>query len=128
MPRPADRLIQVAILVVLLGAWETATRTGLLDVFFFPAPSAIGMKIAEWVSDAGFLRHVSITLTETVLGYLDRHGAGHRARHRPGPQPSASHHPRPLHQGAELGAAGGAGATLRAVVRALACGRRWRWR
>lgn len=76
MPRPADRLIQVAILVVLLGAWETATRTGLLDIFFFPAPSAIGVKIAEWVSDAAFLRHVSITLTETVLGYLIGTGLG----------------------------------------------------
>nr|WP_256947311.1 ABC transporter permease [Haematobacter genomosp. 1] len=43
---------------------------GIIDRFFFPPPFEIGSQIVRWISDVGFYRHVGITLTETVLGYI----------------------------------------------------------
>jgi len=65
-----ERSIQIFILIVVLGGWQLGVMMGTIDVFFFPAPLDIARKIIGWIGDANFYRHVSITLTETVLGYL----------------------------------------------------------
>ncbi|MFS2327514.1 ABC transporter permease [Brucella sp. H1_1004] len=70
MNATTERLIQVGLLVVILGGWQLGTSLGIIDVFFFPAPVNIFKQVVEWVTDTSFYRHVSITLTETVLGYL----------------------------------------------------------
>ncbi|WP_313534454.1 ABC transporter permease [Haematobacter sp.] len=64
------RLIQLVILVVLVGGWQMGLSAGIIDRFFFPPPFEIGSQIVRWISDVGFYRHVGITLTETVLGYI----------------------------------------------------------
>ncbi|OWJ77954.1 ABC transporter permease [Haematobacter genomosp. 1] len=64
------RLIQLVILVVLVGGWQMGVSAGIIDRFFFPPPFEIGSQIVRWISDVGFYRHVGITLTETVLGYI----------------------------------------------------------
>jgi NitT/TauT family transport system permease protein len=76
MNAATERAIQIGILVVILGGWQIGTMTGLIDVFFFPAPLDIGTQIVSWVADTSFYRHVGITLTETVLGYLIGTGLG----------------------------------------------------
>ncbi len=65
-----ERFIQVGLLVVIVGGWQLGTSLGFIDVFFFPAPLNIFNQVVEWITDTSFYRHVSITLTETVLGYL----------------------------------------------------------
>ncbi|EMG51154.1 ABC transporter permease [Brucella pseudogrignonensis] len=65
-----ERLIQVGLLVAIVGGWQLGTSLGFIDVFFFPAPLNIFNQVVEWITDTSFYRHVSITLTETVLGYL----------------------------------------------------------
>jgi len=65
-----ERSIQILILVFVLGGWQLGVMMGAIDVFFFPAPLDIAQKIFSWIGDAKFYRHISITLTETVLGYL----------------------------------------------------------
>ena len=70
------RLIQVALLVVLLGGWQLGVSTAVIDRFFFPAPFDIVKQVVTWIADAGFYKHVGITLSETVLGYLIGTGLG----------------------------------------------------
>lgn len=64
------RLIQLVILVVVIGGWQMGVSAGIIDRFFFPPPFEIGSQIIRWVTDTGFYKHVGITLTETVLGYI----------------------------------------------------------
>jgi NitT/TauT family transport system permease protein len=70
------RLIQAALLVVILGGWQLGVSTGVIDRFFFPAPFDIAKQVVTWIADAGFYKHVGITLSETVLGYLIGTGLG----------------------------------------------------
>lgn len=65
-----ERLIQLALLVAFFGSWEIGTATGILDTFFFPPPSEIGVRVVSWMVDPEFYGDVSITLLETVLGYV----------------------------------------------------------
>ncbi|MDB6454119.1 ABC transporter permease [Falsirhodobacter sp. 20TX0035] len=64
------RLVQLVILVVIIGGWQMGVSSGLIDRFFFPPPFEIGGQIIRWVTDTSFYRHVGITLSETVLGYV----------------------------------------------------------
>ncbi|MCS4244934.1 NitT/TauT family transport system permease protein [Rhizobium sp. BIGb0125] len=76
MNATTERLIQVGLLVFILGGWQLGTSLGVIDVFFFPAPVDILNQVVTWITDTGFYRHVTITLTETVLGYLIGTGLG----------------------------------------------------
>lgn len=70
------RLIQITLLAVILGGWQLGVTTGVIDRFFFPAPLDIVQQVITWVIDPGFYKHVGITLSETVLGYLIGTGLG----------------------------------------------------
>lgn len=48
------RIIQIALLVVLLGGWQLGVTSGAIDRFFFPAPYDIVKQVIDWVADAGF--------------------------------------------------------------------------
>jgi len=64
------RLItQLGLLATLLGMWEMVAATGHIDPFFFPRPSEIASRVAEWVVDADLYEHFAITLFETLMGY-----------------------------------------------------------
>lgn len=65
-----ERAMQIALAIFIFGGWQLGVMTGVIDKFFFPAPSDIGLHIWNWVSDPSFFHHVVITLTETVLGYI----------------------------------------------------------
>ncbi|MGR9424302.1 ABC transporter permease [Rhizobium leguminosarum] len=70
------RIIQVVLLVALLGGWQLGVTSGAIDRFFFPAPYDIVQQVMSWVTDPGFYKHVGITLSETVLGYIIGTGLG----------------------------------------------------
>lgn len=70
MPTTNVRLIQLAILVVVLGGWEAGIATGAIDRFFFPAPHDIARRVFEWLTSVDYYGHLAITLTETALGYV----------------------------------------------------------
>ncbi|MCK1710514.1 ABC transporter permease [Bradyrhizobium sp. 143] len=62
-------LTQAAIVLALLLTWELGVRAGLVDPFFFPAPSALIARMREWMSTSDFWTDVGITLLETVLSF-----------------------------------------------------------
>ncbi|WP_027515591.1 ABC transporter permease [Bradyrhizobium sp. WSM1417] len=69
-------LTQFAIFLGVILIWELGVRGGLIDPFFFPAPSTLVARIGEWISTADFWTDVGITLLETVLSFLAGIGIG----------------------------------------------------
>jgi NitT/TauT family transport system permease protein len=65
--------LQIAVLVLVLGAWEVCARTKIVDPFFFGMPSQIGEQIRTWIAEGTSLGplwiQVLVTLEETVLGF-----------------------------------------------------------
>lgn len=71
MPRKGKVvLVQVAIVFSLLLVWEVGVRAGLIDPFFFPAPSTLVARIRDWMATADFWTDVGITLLETILSFV----------------------------------------------------------
>ena len=81
-PAAAERLarrrrlvavLQIAVLVVVLGAWELCSRTGIVDPFFFGMPSEVVQQIGTWIAEGTSLGplwvQVLVTLEETLLGF-----------------------------------------------------------
>lgn len=69
-----------SILIVLLGGWEAASRTGLIDPFFFAMPSTIFERLVDWVtngtSEGPLWYHVWITMEEALIGFFTGSAAG----------------------------------------------------
>jgi len=68
------RAWRVAIIVIVLGAWETAGRTGAIDPFFFAMPSLIAAKLRLWLTAGtpigSLYTQVWVTLQESFLGFV----------------------------------------------------------
>jgi NitT/TauT family transport system permease protein len=69
-----ERVLQIAVFVVIVGGWEGAARVGLADPFFFGQPSGIAATIWRWSTkgtpQGPLWQHVAVTLEETVLAFL----------------------------------------------------------
>ena len=69
-----ERVLQVAVFVVIIGGWELAARTGLADPFFFGQPSGVVANIWRWITrgtpQGPLWQHVVVTLEETILAFL----------------------------------------------------------
>lgn len=66
--------LRLVVLLVVLGGWELAARTKVIDPFFYSMPSMIWAQIVEWVRDGTsqgpLWTQVLVTLEETVIGFL----------------------------------------------------------
>ena len=66
------RLIQasrILLLILFLGLWEITARLGILDSFIYSSPSQILDKMCKMISDGSLAKHVSVTLTETLISF-----------------------------------------------------------
>lgn len=71
MPRRLKVVLsQLAIVLGAICLWEAGVRAGVIDSFFFPAPSALAARIAEWAGSQDFWTDVATTLAETVLSFV----------------------------------------------------------
>jgi NitT/TauT family transport system permease protein len=61
---------QLALAAAVLLAWEWAAASNLLDPFFFSRPSAIVLRVAQWVGTGALWVHLSTTFTEAILSFL----------------------------------------------------------
>ena len=69
--------IQLALLIVIIGAWEIASRIRWLDPFFFSQPSVFGARAMAWLTESGSLlggrsiyHHLFVTMEEMIVGFL----------------------------------------------------------
>ncbi|MDB5771333.1 MAG: sulfonate transporter permease [Burkholderia sp.] len=61
---------QVGVLVVFFGIWHFAAAWRLIDPFITSHPTAIAQKLVELVQDGSLVRHVGITLAETLVAFV----------------------------------------------------------
>lgn len=66
--RTAVTLCQVAIIVVIIAAWEVLARVGVIDSFIMSQPSRILRTLLN-LSDNSLLRHIGVTCFETLVGF-----------------------------------------------------------
>lgn len=64
------RIYQIAIIVILIGSWELATRIGIMDDFVFSSPSRIIQTFIDMAKDGTIFYHLAITLMETILSFF----------------------------------------------------------
>jgi NitT/TauT family transport system permease protein len=67
-------ILRVLVAVVFLGAWELASRTELIDPFFFGQPSDVALQIWVWATkgtaQGPLWQQIAVTLEEAVLGFI----------------------------------------------------------
>lgn len=64
------KLTQIFILVVFFAVWELAARMKWIDAFIFSQPSRIINSMYNMILDGSLFYHISITLGETIIGFL----------------------------------------------------------
>ena len=64
------RLWRVGVLLATLGLWELATRRSWIDPFFVSRPTVLAAQIFDWVRSGFILRHLWVTMQETVIGFV----------------------------------------------------------
>ncbi|HLQ24261.1 MAG TPA: ABC transporter permease [Acidiferrobacterales bacterium] len=70
LSKTRQRLERLALLVVILAAWDWTVVSGVADPFFFPRPIDIIKKAAEWFQTEEIWSDFAVTFTETVAGYI----------------------------------------------------------
>ena len=68
--RRATLALSIASPVVLLLLWELASRSGMVDARFFPAPSGVFLALAKGLMGADLWGHIGISLSRIVIGFL----------------------------------------------------------
>lgn len=63
-------ILRFLILILFLGIWEFAGRTGQIDTFFFSSPSMIVSYFKDMLLDGSFFTHTGITLLETLISFF----------------------------------------------------------
>jgi hypothetical protein len=61
--------IQLAVLVVLLGGWESLVQLKVISPFALAAPSTIGGQVWKWTIDGELWNSIQVTLTTVAVGY-----------------------------------------------------------
>lgn len=69
MPRHSERLQHLAILLVVLALWETASRLGVLPRLVLPAPSAIAVRLADLFASGLIWPHLWATTAAILSGF-----------------------------------------------------------
>ncbi|MDJ0339054.1 ABC transporter permease [Cryobacterium sp. PH31-O1] len=68
--RARDLGLAILTPIVLLGLWELAAATGVLDARLFSPPSAIGQRGAEMVADGSLFVHIWATVGRLAFGFI----------------------------------------------------------
>jgi NitT/TauT family transport system permease protein len=63
-------LSRLAIIVVLLIAWQIAIEHSRIAAFFLGSPVVIADKLVDWIVSGVIFRHLGITLLETLLSFV----------------------------------------------------------
>ena len=63
-------LIQIALLVGILVLWEILANAGIIQTFLFSKPSDIYKLFIKYISNGELMKHVGISVYETVLGLV----------------------------------------------------------
>lgn len=63
-------LSRFLLLFFFIALWETSSYLGWIDSFFFSSPSAVVKLFIDMCKDFEILRHIGVTLLETLVSFL----------------------------------------------------------
>ena len=63
-------IFRFLLLFLFLGLWEISSKLGWIDSFFFSSPSAVIVLFLKMCRNFEILRHISITLLETLISFM----------------------------------------------------------
>ncbi|WP_233859465.1 ABC transporter permease [Paraburkholderia sp. HD33-4] len=69
MSRPPNSLLRLLLVLLVLATWEGAVRLFEVSAYIVPAPSKIVVALYHGVASMLYIRHLWITLVETLLGF-----------------------------------------------------------
>lgn len=64
------QLSQLSILIFFFTTWEIASQIGLIDPLLFSMPTRVWQLFLEKMQDGTLLTHASVTLFETIAGFI----------------------------------------------------------
>lgn len=67
---------RLAILLLILGAWQLGTSTGVLPPLFFGRPARIAAVIWQWFATGEIWPHLAVTIAETLMAFALGTAAG----------------------------------------------------
>ena len=67
---PLVLALQTGVFVLVVGLWQALAQWGVLDPFFFSRPSAIALKMWQWVASGYIWPHLAVTLLEAMLAFV----------------------------------------------------------
>ncbi|RHW36705.1 ABC transporter permease [Lysinibacillus yapensis] len=65
-----EALLSIALLVLLLAAWEILSRIGVLHPLILPAPTVVFSATLELLASSFLYLHLGVTLYETIAGFF----------------------------------------------------------
>lgn len=68
--RDKHTLVQLAIVAVVLAAWEAASRLGTVNAQLLPPVSTVAVHGGALLTDPSFLRHLWVTVSEVLLACI----------------------------------------------------------
>ena len=63
-------VLTVVLFCASIGAWEGVVRFFAIPQFILPAPSQVAIALFRGISSGLYVRHLQVTLLETLLGFL----------------------------------------------------------
>ena len=63
-------LLRIFLLIGLLSIWEILARLNIIDTFITSSPSKMAVTLVKLFSENNLIHHASVTLYETILGFL----------------------------------------------------------
>src|SRR6478735_319576 len=66
----AKQLLTIISPIIILLLWEIFSRTGILDIRFFPPPSAIVSTFFDLAGSGQLWTHISVSLYRIAAGFL----------------------------------------------------------
>jgi NitT/TauT family transport system permease protein len=70
MKTTRNYILTVALFIVSIAAWEGVVRLFQIPAFVLPAPSQVVVALWRGLSSGLYLRHLTTTVVETLLGFL----------------------------------------------------------
>ena len=70
-------IFRFLLLTILLGVWEMLARFNVIDSFITSCPSKIAITTVKLFEENNLIYHMSVTLYETILGFLIAVGLGY---------------------------------------------------
>ena len=61
---------QIALAALIVVVWQAGVAFKLLDPFFFSRPTDIGRRIVTWIADGTLVRHLFVTIEESLIGLI----------------------------------------------------------